>query len=114
LLSVFMSTQSTPRVVRAGGVAVPHYPFPEEAARALSLAARYGAWRTLPDEAAPVLDHIDHDRAVAVIAAALAEGGGWMAPRAMGELLACYGIPLVETRFADSPRAAGLAAKQLG
>lgn len=114
LLSVFMSTQSTPRVVRNDGVAVPHYPFPEEAARALSLAARYGAWRALPDETVPALDRIDHDRAVAVIASALADGGGWMAPRAAGELLACYAIPLVETRFADSPRAAGLEAKRLG
>jgi acyl-CoA synthetase (NDP forming) len=95
-------------------VAVPHYPFPEDAAHALSLAARYGAWRALPDEAAAVLDDIDHDRAVAVIATALAEGGGWMAPRAMGELLACYAIPLVETRFADSPHAAGVEAKRLG
>src|SRR4029077_11762944 len=85
LLSVFMSTQSAPHVVRTDGVAVPHYPFPEEAAHALSLAARYGAWRALPDEAAPVLDRIDRDRAMAVIARALAEGGGWMAPRALGE-----------------------------
>ena len=47
LLSVFMSKQSAPRVIRSEGVGVPHYPFPEEAARALSLAARYGAWRAL-------------------------------------------------------------------
>jgi acetyl coenzyme A synthetase (ADP forming)-like protein len=114
LLSVFMSRQSAPRVVRTGGVGVPHYPFPEEAARALSLAARYGAWRALPDEQAPVLDGIDHDKAVGVIATALAEGGGWMAPRALGELLTCYGIPLVETRYADSPEAAGAEAKRLG
>jgi acyl-CoA synthetase (NDP forming) len=113
LLSVFMSRESAPRVVRARGVGVPHYPFPEEAARALSLAARYGAWRELPDEAAPALDHIDHDRAVAVIASALVEGGGWMTPRAIGELLACYAIPLIETRFADSPRAAGREARSL-
>jgi acetyl coenzyme A synthetase (ADP forming)-like protein len=114
LLSVFMSKQSAPRVIRSEGVGVPHYPFPEEAARALSLAARYGAWRALPDEPPAVLEGIDRDKAVAVIAAALAEGGGWMAPRALGELVACYGIPMVETLLPDSPRDAGREAGRLG
>lgn len=114
LLSVFMSKQSAPRVIRSEGVGVPHYPFPEEAARALSLAARYGAWRALPEEPLAVLDGIDRDLAAARIAKTLAEGGGWMTPRALGELLACYGIPMVETRFADSPRDAGREAARLG
>src|SRR4029077_14340473 len=70
LLSVFMSKQSAPRVARSKGVGVPHYPFPEEAARTLSLVARYGAWRALPEEPAPTLEGIDHDRAAAVIATA--------------------------------------------
>jgi acetyl coenzyme A synthetase (ADP forming)-like protein len=114
LLSVFMSKQSAPRVIRSEGVGVPHYPFPEEAARALSLAARYGAWRALPEEPVALLDGIDRDRAAAVIATSLAEGAGWMTPRALEELVACYGIPMVETRFADSPVAAGREAERLG
>jgi acetate---CoA ligase (ADP-forming) len=114
LLSVFLSRQSAPRVIRSQGVSVPHYPFPEDAARALSLAARYGAWRALPEEPLAVLDGIDRDRAAAVIASALAEVGGWIAPRAVGELLSCYGIPMVETRFADSPHAAGREAARFG
>src|SRR5665213_406306 len=109
-----MSKQTAPRVIRSQGVGVPHYPFPEEAARALSLAARYSRWRALPDEPAAELDGIACDRAAAVIATSLAEGGGWMSPRPLDELLACYGIPTVETRFADSPRAAGREAHQLG
>ena len=59
-------------------------------------------------------DGIDRDRAAGVIATALAEGGGWMNPRGMGELLACYGIPMVETNLVDSPQAAGREAKRLG
>ena len=114
LLSVFMSKQSTPRIVNAEGARVPHYPFPEEAARALSLAAQYGAWRAIPEEPVATPDGIDRDRAAGVIATALAEGGGWMNPRGMGELLACYGIPMVETNLVDSPQAAGREAKRLG
>jgi acetyl coenzyme A synthetase (ADP forming)-like protein len=114
LLSVFMSKESAPKVIRSQGVAVPHYPFPEEAARALSLAARHAAWRRTPDEPVPALDGIDRDRADAVIAAALEAGQGWMAPAPVMELLACYGIPLVETRIVASPREAGRAAQELG
>jgi len=114
LLSVFMSKQATPRVIRSGGVAIPHYPFPEEAARALSLAARYGAWRALPDETPPALEGIQRDRADAVIAAALEHEPGWMAPEAVAELLSCYGVPLVESRIAATAREAGRAARELG
>jgi len=113
VLSVFMSKRSTPRVLRTGSTAIPHYPFPEEAAHALGLAARYGAWRALPDEPAPELHDIDRDRAAAVIAAALAKGPGWMPPPGVHELLSCYGIPMIETRIVDSPDAAGSAAQDM-
>jgi len=114
LLSVFMSKQSTPRVIRSGEVSVPHYPFPEEAARALSMATRYAAWRSLPDEPAVAPDGIDRDRAAAVIATALGAGAGWMPPQAVVELLSSYRIPLIETRFAASPHEAGRLARQIG
>jgi acetyl coenzyme A synthetase (ADP forming)-like protein len=114
LLSVFMSKQATPRVIRSGGVGVPQYPFPEEAARALSLAARFGRWRTTPEEPLPVLEGIDRDRAVAVVASALAEGAGWMTATGVGDLLACYGISMVTTHIASTPREAGRQAATLG
>jgi acetyl coenzyme A synthetase (ADP forming)-like protein len=114
VLSVFMSKQATPRVIESSGVRIPHYPFPEEAARALSLVARYGAWRAAPDEAVALLESVDGDRAAAVIATALAAEPGWMAPAAVTELLTCYGIPLVETRQAVSPAEAGKTATALG
>jgi acetyl coenzyme A synthetase (ADP forming)-like protein len=114
LLGVFLSKQSAPRVVTSEGARVPHYPFPEEAARALSLAARYSAWRAIPEEPLVALDGVDRDRAAAVIATALAAGGGWMTSGGLGELLTCYGIPVIETRIVDSPQAAGDAARALG
>jgi acetate---CoA ligase (ADP-forming) len=114
LLGVFLSKQSTPRIVASEGVRVPHYPFPEEAARALSLAAHYSAWRAIPEEPPTALGGIDRDRAAGVIATALAGSGGWMTSPGMGELLACYGIPVVETSLVDSPQAAGREASGLG
>jgi acetate---CoA ligase (ADP-forming) len=114
VLSVFMSKQAAPRVIEAGGVRIPHYPFPEEAARALSLVARYGAWRAAPEEFAAEVAGIDGDRAAAVIATALAAEAGWMSPAAVVELLTCYGIPMVETHQVSSPKEAGSEAKRMG
>ncbi|HVD46274.1 MAG TPA: GNAT family N-acetyltransferase [Candidatus Limnocylindria bacterium] len=114
VLGVFLSKQSAPRIVSSQGVRVPHYPFPEDAARALSLAARYSAWLAIPEEPPTTLDGVDRDRAAGVIATALTGGGGWMTSSGIGDLLACYGIPMIETRFADSPATAGREAKSLG
>jgi acyl-CoA synthetase (NDP forming) len=114
VLSVFMSKQTAPRVIEAGGVRLPHYPFPEEAARALSLVARYGAWRAAPEGPATQIEGVDGDRAAAVLATALGVGSGWMAADAVVELLTCYGIPMVETRQVNSPNEAGSEAKRMG
>jgi acetyl coenzyme A synthetase (ADP forming)-like protein len=114
VLSVFMSKQAAPRVIEAGGVRIPHYPFPEEAARALSLIARYGTWRLAPEERVEEIAGLDGDAAAGIIATALASGSGWMAAPAITELLACYGIPFVETRQAGSPEEAGREAGRMG
>jgi acyl-CoA synthetase (NDP forming) len=113
VLSVFMSKQTAPRVVRSKAAAIPHYPFPEEAARALSLAARYGAWRNAPEESVVQPDGVDRDRAAGVIATSLADGPGWMSPAAVADLLTCYGIALVKTVAASSPEEARRAATEL-
>jgi acetyl coenzyme A synthetase (ADP forming)-like protein len=113
VLSVFMSKQAAPKVVESDGVRIPHYPFPEEAARALSMVARYGAWRAAPEETVAEIEGVDRDRAAATIATALAAQPGWMAPDAVSELLSCYGIRLVETRTAHAPDEAGREARAL-
>ena len=114
VLTVFMSNDGTPRLHRSGDVTMPSYPFPEEPARALGLAARYAAWRSQPEETVAKLDGIDQDRAAALIATALAGGAGWMDAAAVVELLGCYRIPLVETRLVASPLEAADAARKLG
>jgi acetyl coenzyme A synthetase (ADP forming)-like protein len=114
VLSVFMSKQATPRVIESGGTRIPHYPFPEEAARALSLVARYGAWRAAPEQPAAKIDGVDGDHAAAIIATALAVGPGWMAPDAVVELLGCYSIPIVDTTQVGSPDEAGRTAERIG
>jgi len=114
VFSVFMSRSSAPRLIRLGSSAIPHYPFPEDAARALSLASRYSAWRSTPEEEPATLEGIDHDRAAAVIASALADDPGWMDPSRVRDLLSAYGIPLVETVIVATPREAARQARRIG
>ena len=113
VLSVFMSRSSAPRLIRLGASAIPHYPFPEDAAHALSLAARYSTWRAMPEEEVVTPEGIDRDRATAVIASALADDPGWMDPSRVRDLLSAYGIPLVETAMAATVQEAGREARRM-
>src|SRR5579859_3976051 len=113
VLSVFMSRSSAPRLIRLGASAIPHYPFPEDAAHALSLAARYSTWRAMPEEEVVTPEGIDRDPATAVIASALADDPGWMDPSRVRDLLSAYGIPLVETAIAATAQEAGREARRM-
>jgi acyl-CoA synthetase (NDP forming)/GNAT superfamily N-acetyltransferase len=99
-----------------GTAAVPAYAYPENAARALGRAARYGTWLTTPAGTVPELDRIRATDARVLIAAFLDRlpGGGWLPPAEAAELLRCYGIPLVETRMAGDSSTAARAAAELG
>ena len=48
IAAVFMTDEGPPAELNDGEFRVPGYEFPEDAARAISLAARYGRWRTRP------------------------------------------------------------------
>lgn len=89
---------------------MPCFRFPEDAARALGRAARYGAWRTMPPGVVPELA-VDDGRAAAIIAGALGRGAGrpnWLTPTETSSLLECYGI--AQPRHAIVPDAAEAAA----
>jgi acyl-CoA synthetase (NDP forming)/GNAT superfamily N-acetyltransferase len=102
-------------------VLMPHEPdpelttfaFPEDAARALSHAAAYAAWRREPRGREAELD-VRADEAAATIAAALRDEPAWLDPEPLARLLDCYGIPLVRFELAASPEEAAEAAARLG
>jgi acetyl coenzyme A synthetase (ADP forming)-like protein len=114
LLSVFMSTQGVPPGLRGEGARIPSYAFPEEAARALAHAARYGGWRARPEGTVPEFGDARPADATAVLGAALAEGPRWLHPDEIAVLLSCYGLPIADWRLTDSPEAAARAAEDLG
>jgi acyl-CoA synthetase (NDP forming) len=115
VLNVVMSSADLPRE-DGDGPQLPHYQFPEDAARALVRAVEYGTWRQRPEGQVPELPDVRHDEAAALLAAALADGPGprWLAPEEVARLLACYGVPIAEWRLAGSPEEAGAAANAIG
>ncbi|MCB9897955.1 MAG: acetate--CoA ligase family protein [Planctomycetes bacterium] len=98
-------------VLRAAGV--PHYRFPEEAAAALAGLHRLQVLHGRKDVPAPQLD-VDTPRARRVIRKALASGRELLKGAELGELLGCYGIPIVPGRIVRDRAEALRAAETLG
>jgi acetyl coenzyme A synthetase (ADP forming)-like protein len=109
-LSVFLSADSAPVVLREANI--PSYRFPETAAIALARAARYARWRERPESKPAIFKDIRRDDAASLIAAALQRGNGWLTHGETSALLSYYGLPLIEQRIVDTPAAAGRVAEQ--
>jgi acetate---CoA ligase (ADP-forming) len=101
LLAVWMAQDDAGRATLAGGV--PAYGTPEEAVRALAHAVRYGHWRQTAADPPDIPSDVDPDAAAATIAELLAEGGGWLVPDRVAELLSAYGVPQVTATVAATP-----------
>ena len=114
ILSVFMSSAGVPPELAGGRRRIPAFAFPEEGARALARAVRYGEWRQRPEGITPQLEDVRTDEAAAIIAEGLDGGPRWLGPDRVAGLLSCYGIPLAESRVVGSPAEAGAAAEEIG
>jgi acyl-CoA synthetase (NDP forming)/RimJ/RimL family protein N-acetyltransferase len=118
LAAVVLDQSEAIRVLPAtgGGPAVPAYAYPEGAAGALGRAARYSEWRSRPAGAVPEFPDIRPEDARALVEAFLARlpGGGWLSPGEADDLLRCYGIPVVDSRYATDLTGVLEAVKALG
>jgi acyl-CoA synthetase (NDP forming) len=112
--AVFMTSEGPPEELRTGEVRVPTYEFPEDAARAIALAAKHGRWRARPERDPARPPDGRPLKAAATISAALARGAEWLSQQEVASLLACYGLPLIPTRVVPDASAAVAAAADLG
>ena len=112
IATVFMNSEGPPP--SEDGAGPPNFDFPEDAARALGHAVTYARWRSSPRGREVGFGGTRADEGAAVITRALADGGGWLDPAQVAQLLDCYGLPLVPTRVTDGPSAAAQAARELG
>jgi acetyl coenzyme A synthetase (ADP forming)-like protein len=114
-LAVMMATDEFYEEIKLQRDLPPVYRFPESAARALAMLARYAAWRRRPVEQAPP-EFVADDAAVAALLDAAGEGG-YLGPAEAFRVLELYGIPAARWRLvaaepaaADADTAAVLAA----
>ena len=116
LLGVFPAHGEAELRALAGEREVPLYGAATVAARALARTVAYAGWRGRQADtaAAPAVGDADADAAAAVIAEALSRGEGWLQPAEVEALVAAYGVPLAEARFAATPLEAGRCADELG
>jgi acyl-CoA synthetase (NDP forming) len=114
IAAVFMTSGGPPVELESEGARVPGFEFPEDAARAVALAAKHGRWRARPEQRPVVLPDARPAEAAAIISHELAGGSAWLSPARVAALLDCYGLPLIPTRVVADADAAAAAAEELG
>ncbi len=93
---------------------IPHYSFPERAARALAAMARYRDWVHRPRTEYRVFTDVQLERVREIIARARREGRSLLLEPEAHDLLQAYGFPVLKYRFAKSEDEALLAAHEIG
>lgn len=108
-------TAESVRVPGAADRRLPVFGFPEPAAAALAVAARYGRIRSADGPGHPARPAgIDREQAAAIVTGALAAGAGWLTAAEVERLLAAYGLPTCPQRPATGVAQALIAAGELG
>ncbi len=118
VVSTFLGMRGVPEQLRAGAAgkgAVPSYPTPEEAVRALAAATRYAQWRRRPAGVVPQMD-VDVQAARALVDQVLTETPNGRALRRpeISRLLNPYGLSCWPSTPVASLQEALGAAEQLG
>jgi acyl-CoA synthetase (NDP forming) len=113
VLTVFMQSRGVPEELRRADIRIPSYSFPENAARALARATRYGEWLLRPSSI-PSLPDIQRRNWTPVLERAAKREGGWLEPDEVWSLLAAYGLPLLAQETVRTAAEAGKAAADLG
>jgi acetyl coenzyme A synthetase (ADP forming)-like protein len=93
---------------------IPHYSFPERAARALAAMARYREWVHRPRTEYRVFTDVQIEQARETIARAKRQGRSLLLEPEAHDVLKAYGFPVLQYRFAKSEDEALQAAREIG
>jgi len=107
--TVFLSSKGAPPSIACGPRGkLPSYSFPENAARALAAAVKYGRWKARPPGTAVALDPAACEKARQVVERALAAGESprWLEPADVEAVLTAAGIPLAQSKIVPPEEAA--------
>ncbi len=100
VVSVFMGTKGISEILKGEGLSIPSFPFPEDAAIAISKAVDYGKWKHAPSRKITEEEGIDKDSVKAIISKALRGGREWLSYNECNFVLNTYRIPTIRTTTA--------------
>jgi len=112
--SVFLSSKGAPPALARGPRGrLPSYSFPENAARALAAAVKYGRWRERPAGTPTVLDRDARAAVREIVERALAatDGARWLEARDVEAVLRAAGIQIAASQIVAPDEAADTAAR---
>lgn len=93
---------------------IPHYRFPEDAARALSAMARYFHWQSRPRTQVRHFDNIDREKVRAVLAKAKKARRKFLPEPEAHAVLEAYGFPILRSKMVRDAAEAVAAACEIG
>jgi acetyltransferase len=93
---------------------IPHYRFPEDAARALSAMARYFHWQSRPRTQVRHLENIDREKVRAILAKAKKERRKFLPEPEAHAVLEAYGFPMLRSKMVRDAAEAVAAACEIG
>ena len=114
VLAVMMATEEFYEEIKLDPGHPPVYHFPESAARALQMLARYAAWRRRPSAESIPEFAVDDGAVAAILDRAAGGDDGHLPPDDAFRVLDLYGIPLARWRRAADATEARAAAVEIG
>ena len=93
---------------------IPHYKFPEVAARALASMAGYAQWLARPRTEVQVFEDVDKERVKGLLGAARREKRSFLPESESHEVLKAYGFPVLDFRLARDEQECIKYAKEVG
>jgi acetate---CoA ligase (ADP-forming) len=93
---------------------IPHYRFPEDAARALSAMARYSQWRSRPRTETRHFDDIQPEKVREILTKAKKERRKFLPEPEAHAVLQAYGLPMLRSKMVRDSAEAVIAAKEIG
>jgi acetyl coenzyme A synthetase (ADP forming)-like protein len=115
VFAVYMATgniEESLQILESAGI--PHYRFPEDAARAFSAMARYVGWRSRPRTEFKHFDDVQSDKVREVLTRAKIEKRRLLPEPEAHAVLRAYGMPMLNSRLVQDETEAVRAAHEIG
>jgi acetate---CoA ligase (ADP-forming) len=93
---------------------IPHYRFPEDAARALSAMARYSLWQKRPRTEVKLFEDVHPEKVREILDKARSEGRRFLPEPEAHAVLNAYGLPMSRSKLVHDENQAAQAAREIG